>query len=205
MVLSWMKYGNLNKVLSLLLPLLLPLLIILLLGKDLSKYNKQNYNTIDDLKIDLVKQLATVSSVAKKAGEESNFPFPKEGVTLKAFQQFIDDVCGGRDSIAGYTTTDVCNKCLISKMSENKTSYVQYLQSINDPEVGLASVFISHAWKYNFLDVYDALLNHFENHPNKDSIFIWFDLFSNNQRGAPSLSFLWWRLLSSSSSSSSSQ
>ena len=113
-------------------------------GKDLSKYNKKNYNTIDDLKNDLVKSIATVSSVAKKAGEESDYPFPKEGVTLRGFQRFIDDVCGGRDKIQGYTTTDVCNKCLIEKMSENKTSYVEYLQSIDDPDVGLASVFVSH-------------------------------------------------------------
>ena len=135
---------------TLLLLLLLLIITLLLLGKDLSKYNKQNYNTIDDLKNDVVKQLATVSSVAKKAGEESNYPFPKEGVTLRGFQQFIDNVCGGRDAISGYTTTDVCNKCLISKMSENKTSYVQYLQSNNDPEVGLASVFISHGILFYF-------------------------------------------------------
>jgi len=113
-------------------------------GRDLSKYNKQNYNTIDDLKNDLMKNLAHCQAVAKKAGEESDYPFPKEGVTLKGFQRFIDDVCGGRDNIQGYTTTDVCTKCLIGKMSENKTSYVQYLQSIDDPDVGLASVFISH-------------------------------------------------------------
>jgi hypothetical protein len=48
---------------------------------------------------------------------------------------------------------------------------------------------VSHAWRYRFLDVFDALTHHFE----KDAAaaaagggtakthFLWFDLFSNNQ------------------------
>ena len=55
--------------------------------------------------------------------------------------------------------------------------------------VGLATVFISHAWKYLFLDVVDALLYHFQ---HESDIIIWFDLFSNNQHKAVDLDFHWW-------------
>ncbi|MFN9909593.1 MAG: hypothetical protein ACK56F_26330, partial [bacterium] len=52
-----------------------------------------------------------------------------------------------------------------------------------------ANVFISHAWKYKFLDVVDALLHHFNDRPD---IVVWFDLFSNNQHQATALTYDWW-------------
>ena len=88
------------------------------------------------------------------------------------------------------TTTDVCDKFLKPITSEKKQSYCEYLQERNSPDVGEASVFISHAWKYTFVEVVDALEHHFSNEPD---IFIWFDLFSNNQHKASSLPFGWWR------------
>jgi hypothetical protein len=41
-----------------------------------------------------------------------------------------------------------------------------------------ATVFVSHSWYYNFLDVVKALHNYFE---NDHSAVIWFDMFSVNQ------------------------
>jgi tetratricopeptide (TPR) repeat protein len=55
--------------------------------------------------------------------------------------------------------------------------------------VGEAKVFISHAWKYEFLDVVDALMYHFK---DEADIIVWFDLFSNNQHKAVDLTFDWW-------------
>ena len=55
--------------------------------------------------------------------------------------------------------------------------------------VGIATLFVSHAWKYKFLDVVNALARHLKDEPDT---FIWFDLFSNNQWDAPALSFDWW-------------
>ena len=55
--------------------------------------------------------------------------------------------------------------------------------------VGIASVFISHAWKYTFVEVISALEYHFRVEPD---IFIWFDLVSNNQIQAPNFSFESW-------------
>jgi len=63
------------------------------------------------------------------------------------------------------------------------------LESQHHPAVGIATVFISHAWKYLFLDVMCALEYHFRDQPD---IIIWFDLFSNNQHKAVDLDFDWW-------------
>ncbi len=56
--------------------------------------------------------------------------------------------------------------------------------------VGKPQAFISHAWKYLFLDTLDALENHFKD--NLD-VFIWFDLFAINQHKASDLPSEWLR------------
>ena len=154
-------------------------------------------------------------------GERTELPpFPLNGVKLKVFLDFIEEM-GGRqafyktvDDTKGsflkqmkklclcysrhsqdvatlpFTTTDVCNNFLKPSCTEAKAqSYVEYLTEMSSPNVGRATVFISHAWKYNFLDVVDALQHHFSSEPD---VYIWFDLFSNNQHKAPNLPFEWW-------------
>lgn len=88
-----------------------------------------------------------------------------------------------------FTTTDVCNNFLKPCTEAKGQSYVEYLTEKKSPDVGRATVFISNAWKYNFLDVVDALQHHFSREPD---VYIWFDLFSNNQHKAPNLPFEWW-------------
>lgn len=79
--------------------------------------------------------------------------------------------------------------------------------SNNKPSIGLANTFISHTWRSSFLDFLDAL----ENFPFKHSmsyqqhktsrgitmelepIYLWIDLFSNNQNGLQDPPpFEWW-------------
>lgn len=118
-------------------------------------------------------------------------PFPAMGVRLRVFREYVEEM-GGRSafSTTPLTTKDVCDKFLKPATSGKGQSHCEMLAEKNCPDVGEASVFISHAWKYNFLDVVDALQHHFSNEPD---IFIWFDLFSNNQHKAPNLPFEWWR------------
>jgi hypothetical protein len=117
--------------------------------------------------------------------EEELPPFPTLGVKLSVFFKFIEDN-GGKDAFLKkpfvkepLTTTDVCNKFLKPITSEKQQSYCEYLQDQNSPDVGEATVFISHAWKYIFAEVVDALEHHFLS--SQPDIYIWFDLFSNNQ------------------------
>ena len=114
--------------------------------------------------------------------------FPKLGVTLRFFFKFIA-MCGGRGFLNDYTTTDACNKIVQPATFTRKLSYCELLQAQGSPDVGQATVFISHAWKFRFLDVVDTLAHHFRDSP--DTI-IWFDLFSNNQNISADLDFHWW-------------
>ena len=117
--------------------------------------------------------------------------FPKEGITLKCMNEFVSD-CGGHSALINMTTTDVCERYLKPRTNAYKSSYCQYLKLTNNHvgRCGTATVFISHAWKFLFLEVVKTLEYHFRN--EADDIIIWFDLFSNNQHGAPQLDFNWW-------------
>jgi len=133
--------------------------------------------------------------------KDGGIPFPKNGLTLAAFLDFIE-LNGGYDRFQGLTTTEVCKDILIKVTQSQQVSYCDVLLLLEDKEeendaekkakikkkVGKANVFVSHAWKYKFLDVISALSDHFKEEPD---IFIWFDLFSNNQNLATDLPFEW--------------
>ena len=117
-------------------------------------------------------------------------PFPKHGVLFPAFVEFIER-CGGREAIAGLTTTDICERFVKPFTVASASSYCDLLKANGNANVrDKAEVFISHAWKYTFLDVVASVEAHFKSNPN---IVIWFDLFSNNQHKAGSLPFMWWK------------
>ena len=61
----------------------------------------------------------------------------------------------------------------------------------NGSKIGKATVFISHAWKYKFMDLLSALKHHFRNE-NDDDVYIWFDLFSVNQHISDKVDPDWW-------------
>jgi hypothetical protein len=76
-------------------------------------------------------------------------PFPKLGLTLAAFQQFID-MHGGRQSLDRMTTTDVCEEILKKSVFERdnkqelwKLSYCDLLVKEQSSQVGTATCFVS--------------------------------------------------------------
>ena len=126
--------------------------------------------------------------------------FSKLGIKLSyVLNEFVNE-CGGRAKLEGLTTTDVCETFVKTATNKCRTSYCDKLleegkQSVDwfdDDSVAVdrATVFISHAWKYEFLHVLSALEDHFKDEP--DTI-IWFDLFSNNQHKASELPYEWWQ------------
>ena len=115
-------------------------------------------------------------------------PFPKSGLSLSAVKTFIVK-CGGKSALAGMSTTEVNNHAQKPLTFFRQASYCDMMKDIGDSGVKPAMVFISHAWKYIFLDVVEAIENHFRDEPD---VIIWFDLFSNNQHLAPDLDFYWW-------------
>ena len=126
--------------------------------------------------------------IAEEASSTGTLPFPKDGVKLSFASEFIE-MCGGKEKFVGLTTNDVCTKFIKPPTEKFKSSYCEFLRAQNHPAVDTATVFISHAWKYQFLDVLDAIKDHFK---GSDDVVIWFDMFSNNQHKAVDLNFDWW-------------
>ena len=115
--------------------------------------------------------------------------FPKHGVMVGFLKSFVAE-CGGRSALTGKTTADVCNDHLKPATEKSQSSLCDLLRHMTHDAYGeKAAVFVSHAWRYEFLDVVDALLHHFR---DKEDAVIWFDLFSNNQHKATSLEYEWW-------------
>ncbi len=150
------------------------------------------------------------SVLEQKSKTSNNLAFPTLGVKLRALQDFVESN-GSEDAFVKVTkvterkkafnntvyneqpmtTADVCDRFLKPLTIATQSSYCEYLQSNGSELVGKANVFISHAWKYYFLDVVRSLEHHFKD--EAENVFIWFDLFSNNQHKAPNLPFEWWQ------------
>ena len=131
--------------------------------------------------------------------------FPKKGVKLSVLLKIVWENKGktfdcplnhfnlsegtNQKAFEDFTTTDVSELILKPIVRDEQCSYCEYVENHGEGHlVGVASVFVSHAWKYTFVEVISALEHHFRNEPD---IFILFDLISNNQFQAPNLSFEW--------------
>ena len=119
---------------------------------------------------------------------DGNSGFPQLGVKISHVDDFFE-VCGGRDKLEGLTTKEVCEQFIKPMTEHHECSYCDLLRLSNNPGVGVATVFVSHAWKYQFLNVVSALQLHLREESDK---IVWFDLFSNNQHKASVLPYEWW-------------
>jgi tetratricopeptide (TPR) repeat protein len=121
-------------------------------------------------------------------------PFSTLGICFSKIDIVID-MLGGRQTLTGKTTSEVNDAFLkpLTKCSELSLCD----QLITQPYKGLiaeANVFISHAWKYKFLDVMEAV-ELFVKHEGRraDETVIWFDMYSNSQHQTGDRPFEWWR------------
>lgn len=161
------------------------------------------------------------SSSTSASSVAATLPFPQEGIRLSAVHTFLD-LCGGVEMLHNMTTTEVNNEALMPLTFAYKASYCGLLDKQRQEKDALRATvcpkteeeaaraagavlnkpcaFISHAWKYQFLDVLDAIETHFEGEQRETmreesdeskGVIIWFDLFTNNQHLAPDLDFHW--------------
>ena len=128
-----------------------------------------------------------MASQASSSSSKKNSSFPNEGVRLSVFRELLDEYQG---KLTDLTTSEVCAQVIMPKTSEGQLSYVEFLKKHQNGSVQIANVFISHAWKFVFLEVVNAILYHFRD--EEDTVVVWFDLFSNNQHKAPDNDFVWW-------------
>lgn len=108
---------------------------------------------------------------------------------LSWLKTFYETICKPNAELAGGTTTVICERYIKPTTKKLQCSMCDLLKIQEPNATGRASVFISHAWKYKFSDVVEALLYYFQGDYDR---IIWFDLFSNNQHKAPNLTFEWW-------------
>ena len=130
-----------------------------------------------------------------KSKDNETIPFPKNGIKLSyLLNEFVEE-CGGRGALIGKTTEDFNKEFAKPLTKDYELSYCDMIlekAKKNDELDGIvqpATVFISHAWKYEFLHVLDALEDHFQDEPDK---IVWFDIVSNNQHKATDLEYGWW-------------
>ena len=119
---------------------------------------------------------------------------PRGGVRLSFLKEFISNPLwnpsGTKYDFNGKTTTDVCNDVVKVLTKQYQCSLCDLLKALNhNAFCEKADVFISHAWKYPFLDVIAILEHHFKDNPD---VIVWFDLFCNNQHQATEFEFDWW-------------
>jgi hypothetical protein len=112
---------------------------------------------------------------------------PKGGVTLADIDAFIAEA-GGESLIQGKTTEEMCH--IMMEITKD-CSYCEYLSKKKNIKMKDATVFISHAWKYNFLNVMKALRLHLG---DDEKVVLWFDMFSVNEHtnATEIKSFGWW-------------
>ncbi len=118
-----------------------------------------------------------------------NRKFNEYGVTFSFIEEFIQ-INGGREKFEGLTTSEVSERFVKQQTKASGVSYSEMMRKAGNPGVMKANAFISHAWRYRFLDVVDALRHHFG--LEADEVVIWFDLFSNNQNDTEEIEFQWW-------------
>lgn len=132
---------------------------------------------------------AVPSPVAKSRMND----FPKYGITLAGIDEFIDQ-CGGYMVLSGLTTTEISEMFIKPLTRQSGLSYCEhYLMHATEshhPVVDIPTVFVSYAWRYEFLKVVDAIRNTINNDHN---VVLWFDIFSNSQHESNLLRpFDWW-------------
>ena len=111
---------------------------------------------------------------------------------MAGFEFFISQ-CGGEATLAGLTTDEICRLFLLPLTDKDKCSYCDLLSKTNDEFVGPANIFVSHAWRGEFLEVVAAIRTFVSPRKAESDFILWFDLFSNNQHIAVFKPFEWWQ------------
>ncbi|KAJ3106231.1 Kinesin light chain 3 [Phlyctochytrium bullatum] len=115
-----------------------------------------------------------------------------DGISLAYLHHFVD-ACGGRAALKDLTTADICTQFILPATEAAQTSACNVLTSFGRADaVSKASWFVSHVWKYPFLDVLDALDTFFTGQAPA-TVFVWFDLFTNSQHNTTARKIAWWK------------
>jgi hypothetical protein len=116
------------------------------------------------------------------------------GVRLSYFNFFIREQKEGRKAFANLTTFQMMERFVKPRTASSQLSLCEQLMSDGGDGaayVATAKIFLSHAWKYLFLDVVDATERRFSGSADPDPV-VWFDVFSVSQHKSSERDFAWW-------------
>ena len=116
--------------------------------------------------------------------------FPIDGSPFHFLREFID-ANGGEAAFQGLTTDDVKDRFIVPQTQATKLSLFAQMKQAGDARIQPATWFVSHAWKYKFLDLVKALEAFFAD--KGGVVIIWLDLFSTSQHSTFSKPPEWWQ------------
>ena len=117
-------------------------------------------------------------AAAASATQSPADDFPIDGFPFPFLREFID-ANGGEAAFEGLTTDDVKDRFIVPQTLASKLSLCAQMKRAGDARVQPATWFVSHAWRYKFLDLVKALEAFFAD--KGGVIVIWLDLFSTSQ------------------------
>ena len=117
-------------------------------------------------------------------------PFPKDGIKLSVLRDLIER---DEEKLEGLTTTQVCEKYIFPQTKDLKCSYIELQKHLgNHHLIGKPDFFISHAWRYQYKRVVEAIEAHVGT-GNESDVFVWFDLCCNSQHDTSNRPMEWWK------------
>ena len=143
--------------------------------------------------VGLLTEASECTAAAASSSDDTDAALHPHGVTIAGIREFIARV-GGMDIVSGLKTREV-NEVFIQPLTEDtRDSYLEHMQREGSAHTGPATVFVSHAWEYRFVEDTLASIETWEaaDVSRSNSVY-WFDVFTNSQHDTPTKPFEWWR------------
>ena len=113
-----------------------------------------------------------------------------DGLPLPYCRELID-THGGEAAFEGLATDDVKERFIVPMTQATRLSLCEQMKQRGDARVQRATWFVSHAWRYKFLDLVTALEMFFADIGG--GVIIWLELFSTSQHSTFSKPPEWWQ------------
>lgn len=94
-------------------------------------------------------------------------------------------VCKGTRDFDQLTTTDVVYGYVKSKEVTGIKRLADCPELVDPTDIGIPSLFISHAWKGGFSKLCKEIYAHMKKHELSEEIIVWLDVLAVNQHGGP--------------------
>lgn len=155
-----------------------------------------------DVQVELAEDLSPIPAsplMVPSTSIERLPSMPMEGVSLACLREFCTE---HRAVLLGLSTTEVCNGVVKPLTQSSGLSLAVSLRNacLKDengrPFIGKATVFVSHAWSYDFFSLVSALEDFGSQQPDPEQVYFWIDLMvlPQHQRTGPGLRpSLWWK------------